>query len=90
MSIIRLYRLFATKVILLIIVLLYEMGLITYSLHRIWISFLIFHLFLDPHTVLEDALYDVVVDRLIFMVLGIVAHLCADISKVKIWILIRG
>jgi hypothetical protein len=66
------------------------MGLILYFLQRDWIAFVKFNLFFDAHTALEDALYDVVVDWLIFVIVGIVAHLWADISEVKIWILIRG
>jgi hypothetical protein len=66
------------------------MGLILYFLQRDWIAFVKFNLFFDAHTALEDALYDVVVDWLIFVIVSIVAHFWADISEVEIWILIRG
>ena len=66
------------------------MGLILYFLQRCWIAFVKLNLFLDAHAALEDALYDVVVNGLIFVIVGIVAHLWADVSEVEIWILIRG
>lgn len=88
--IIWLNMLAATYVIISFIVLFYEMRLILYFLQRGWIAFVKFNLFLDAHTALEDALYDVVVDGLIFVIVGIVAHLWANISEVEIWILIRG